>query len=100
MKSLFVTGATGFVGQHLLKKLSQKNLKIKILSRSFIPDYETVICDLESELIPDDALDGVDTVFHIAGVAHELSDSSKNLKYYIKSMLYNILHVDNAAIQP
>jgi len=82
MKSLFVTGATGFVGQHLLKKLSQKNLKIKILSRSFIPDYETVICDLESELIPDDALDGVDTVFHIAGVAHELSDSSKNLKYY------------------
>ena len=82
MKNIFITGATGFFGQHLVKNLSQKNLKVKILSRSFYPDYETVICDLESQPIPNDALNGIDTIFHIAGVAHELRESSKYEKRY------------------
>ena len=70
----FITGATGFVGQRLLTKIKWK---IKILSRKLHSEYEAVVCDLQSELIPDTALYGVDTVFHIAGFAHDLRDASK-----------------------
>lgn len=82
MNNLFVTGATGFVGQHLVKKLDQNNFKIKILSRSLNLNYETVVCDLESQLIPKDSLDGIDTIFHLAGVAHDSGKSSKNDNHY------------------
>jgi len=36
-----------------------------------------VVCDLQREVIPDGALEGVDTVFHLAGYAHDLRDTSE-----------------------
>ena len=77
MSKVLITGATGFIGQKLLAKLKEQNAKLKVLSRSPHQDYDTVICDLASELIPKDALDGVDTVFHLAGYAHDLSNYSQ-----------------------
>ena len=74
---VFVTGATGFIGQRLLSCLKRKGKKLKILSRQPHPDYETLVCDLKSEVIPDCALDGVDTVFHLAGFAHDIRDPSE-----------------------
>jgi nucleoside-diphosphate-sugar epimerase len=41
-----------------------------------------VVCDLQSELIPEDAFDGVDTVFHLAGFADDLGDASKVEELY------------------
>ena len=78
----FITGATGFIGQHLIFSLKDKGEKLKILSRKKNLEYETVVCDLQSEKIPDDALDGVGTVFHIAGFAHDLRDASKIYSLY------------------
>ena len=93
MAKFFVTGATGFVGQRLLVDLKGEGEKgrtpvIKILSRKPHPDYETVVCDLQFEAIPEDGLDGVDTVFHLAGFTHDLRDASK-LEH-----LYRALNVD------
>ena len=66
---IFVTGATGFIGQRLVERLEGE---VKILSRQTHPDYETIVCDLQTEEIPDHALDGIASVFHLAGFAHDL----------------------------
>ena len=84
----FVTGATGFIGQRLLVGLEATGEGVRILSRNHHPDYETVVCDLQFEAIPEDGLDGVDTVFHLAGFTHDLRDASK-LEH-----LYRALNVD------
>ena len=84
----FVTGATGFIGQRLLVGLEATGEGVRILSRNPHPDYETVVCDLQYEAIPEDGLDGVDTVFHLAGFTHDLRDASK-LEH-----LYRALNVD------
>jgi len=74
---IFVTGVTGFVGQRLAVRLKVFGERVKVLSRSHHPEYETVVCNLQSEIIPDDVLDGVDIVFHLAGFAHDMGDTSK-----------------------
>ena len=84
----FVTGATGFIGQRLLVGLEANGEGVRILSRNPHPDYETVVCDLQYEAIPEYGLDGVDTVFHLAGFTHDLRDASK-LEH-----LYRALNVD------
>jgi UDP-glucose 4-epimerase len=85
---IFVTGATGFIGQILVMRLKGKGTMLKVLSRSYHSEYETIVCDLESEVIPEDALVGVDTVFHLAGFAHDLRDTSK------VEHLYRTVNVD------
>jgi len=81
----FVTGATGFIGQRLVNALSGE---IRILSRKKHAYYRTILCDLQSDHIPDSALDGVDRVFHLAGFAHDMRDASK------VSELYQSVNVD------
>jgi len=74
---IFVTGATGFIGQRLVARLKAQGERLKILSRSHHPEVETVVCDLQRAVIPDGALEGVDTVFHLAGYAHDLRDAAE-----------------------
>ena len=81
MKNILISGATGFIGQRFVGAV---DANIRVLSREKQPDYETVVCDLQSEVIPDNALDGVDTVFHLAGFAHDLSDATKIQNIYQK----------------
>ena len=88
-KKILITGATGFIGQQLLSYLNfSKQVdsgdfsSIKIISRNIHPIYETVVCDLHCENIPDDIMDDVDTVFHLAGYAHDLRKPSKSKNLY------------------
>ena len=74
---IFVTGATGFIGQRLIVRLRAQGRRLKILSRSRHSEFETVVCDQQNEDIPSVALEGVDTVFHLAGYAHDLGDASE-----------------------
>ena len=65
-----MTGATGFVGQRLLGALAQEfdddssHVRLRFLTRILHPDYESVVCDLQSEKVPDDALNGT-TALHM-----------------------------------
>jgi len=79
-----VTGATGFVGSRLLKLLGWSLSDIRVLSRNSHLDYETVLCDFEKKQIPSDTFASVDTVFHLAGYAHDLNDASKVKNIYQK----------------
>jgi len=83
MEHIFITGATGFVGQRLIGALLQKvegnssQVKLRFLTRIKHHDYESVVCDFQSDNVPDDALNGIDTVFHLAGYAHDLHATNK-----------------------
>ena len=81
MKNILISGATGFIGKRLVGAM---DANVRVLSRIKQPDYETVVCNLESEVIPENALDGVDTVFHLAGYVHDLSDATKIQGVYQK----------------
>ena len=80
MIKVFVTGASGFVGQRLVSAIDTKKNTLRVLSRGNLPGIETVVCDLQSRDMPDDALTGINTVFHLAGIAH---DATKQDEQYI-----------------
>ena len=83
MEHVFVTGATGFVGLRLLGAIAQEiignssHVTLRIFTRIPHPDYESVVCDLQSDNVPDDALNGVDAVSHLADYAHNLHPENK-----------------------
>ena len=79
MIKVFVTGASGFVGQKLVSAIDTKKNSLRVLSRGNLSGIETVVCDLQSKDMPDDALKGINTVFHLAGIAH---DSTKQDSQY------------------
>ena len=72
MLNVLVTGATGFVGQHLIKRLKLDGCNIKVISRRPVLGVEVIICDFLKDDIPDNALKDIDIVFHLAGYAHDL----------------------------
>jgi nucleoside-diphosphate-sugar epimerase len=82
-KLVAVTGATGFVGPHLVAALARRGWKQRLLVRRWSPlpsladvDAEIVLGDLASEAALQRLVDGVDAVVHAAGLikARTLSD--------------------------
>ena len=71
-RNILVTGASGFIGQALCRRLRASGHRVRALLRS--PQQgiwdESVACELGREAPPLGAMDGIDTVFHLAGVAH------------------------------
>ena len=96
MKSFFITGATGFIGQRLVKALDGE---IRVLSRRVQKKYETVICDLKFDAIPSDALHEIDTVFHLAGIAHDMRDQSMMKELYQKVNIDSTIKLAELAIR-
>ena len=73
---MLLTGATGFVGRRLLRRLAASECEIRLLSRNPVANYTTIQCDFLHDSIPPCALDSVDTIFHLAGYAHDLRDAA------------------------
>jgi len=70
-----VTGATGFVGGHVVERLAQGGWRIRILTRRLpaVPktaeaDIEAVIGSLEDQRALARLVDGVDAIVHAAGL--------------------------------
>jgi len=70
-----VTGATGFIGSHLVEKLCASGRPVRALVRRVDRDWPcaTACCDLATGRGLEDALDGVDTVIHLAGATKALT---------------------------
>ncbi|WP_029029528.1 NAD-dependent epimerase/dehydratase family protein [Salinarimonas rosea] len=72
-----LTGATGFVGRHLLSDLRAHGYRVRLLLRrptEGAPDADSaVIGDLARPMNMSRALDGVDAIVHSAGIAHAMS---------------------------
>jgi len=96
MKNILITGATGFIGQRLVKATDSK---IKILSRKKQHDFETIVCDFEKGSIPSNTLDGIDAVFHLAGFAHDIRDASKIADLYYEVNVSATVQLANLAVK-
>jgi UDP-glucose 4-epimerase len=74
---LALTGATGFVGQHLLRELPKRGHRLRVLLRrpAAVPiaAASAVIGDLARPRNMTAALEGVDAVIHSAGLAQAMS---------------------------
>ena len=88
MTKYLVTGSTGFIGSRLLGLLSTMESNVRLLARSKANNYETIVCNLGQDRIPGYALESIDTVFHLAGLAHDIQNPSK-----VKN-LYRTINVD------
>jgi len=95
----FVTGGSGFIGQRLTVALKQLGGEIRVLSREEQSDYDTIVCDLQSEVIPDQVFNNVDTVFHLAGFAHDIRDASKISDLYYKVNVSATVQLANLAVK-
>jgi len=74
--SILVTGANGYVGRNLCARLQREGKRVRALLRgdSTGPWNESVKGDLASSSLPSDLMSDVDTVFHLAGKAHALTE--------------------------
>ncbi len=76
--SALVTGANGFIGRHLCSYLKERGVKVRALVRSLPIQTsgkdsvwdEIVACRLGDEPIAEEVVDGIDTIYHLAGVVH------------------------------
>jgi len=78
MKKFLITGGTGFIGSRLLHSLADSENEIILLSRQRHKYHQTIICDLTSEEITGDLIQSVDTIFHLAGYAHNMADDTSS----------------------
>jgi nucleoside-diphosphate-sugar epimerase len=76
-KKILVTGATGFIGGHLVLHLLEIGCQIRLLVRSnpsiqFLSDerIEVSIGDLKDQKSLITACEGIDMIIHLAGLAH------------------------------
>lgn len=76
-KVALVTGASGFIGQALCKRLRERRVTVRGLMRRSVPGPwdEFVPCDLgEGACHLEKAARGVDMVFHLAAKVHAVSE--------------------------
>jgi nucleoside-diphosphate-sugar epimerase len=74
-----VSGATGFIGRRLCQQLIAGGHAVTALSRSGGEAGEgltSLPIDLTVNDPPEDLLQGIDVVFHLAGIAHRRADST------------------------
>ena len=82
MTKYLVTGSTGFIGSRLLGLLKTIECDVRLIARSEVNNYETVVCNLGQDRIPKRTLESIDTIFHLAGFAHDMQDPSKVKNLY------------------
>jgi nucleoside-diphosphate-sugar epimerase len=75
MRRVAVTGATGFVGRHLVASLAQAGWQVRLLMRRdpVVPEWrriepQIIAGDLRDEAALDALVKGVDQVVHVAGL--------------------------------
>lgn len=103
-----VTGATGFIGSHLLEKLCAGGVPVRALVRRLDRDWPcaAISCDLARGANLDRALEGVDTVIHLAGATKALRpedykranvEASANLARALENRAVRLVHVSSLA---
>lgn len=90
MKTVFLTGATGFVGSYLLQNLLAKGYKVRALRRKNSPLHlvapwadavEWVVGDIDDEAFLEESLSGVQAVYHSAAfISYQPKDAEQMLQ--------------------
>lgn len=82
-KTILVTGATGFIGQHLVSRLKSMDYPLTLAVRNRKKGHDANlrvvdVGDIDSETDWQEALQGVHVVIHLAARAHQLNDTATN----------------------
>ncbi|MGR5431113.1 NAD-dependent epimerase/dehydratase family protein [Vibrio astriarenae] len=80
MSRLLITGATGFVGQHTLKKLDNPLCVVRATEKHSFSNFFTV-STIDGNTDWTGAFDSIDVIVHLAGVAH-VPDELGNATYH------------------
>ncbi len=100
MKTL-VTGGTGFIGSHLIEKLCSKNIEVKCMAKDYLNsdqfkklNVEFINGDLSNGKLPENLLEDVDNIYHVAGVTHAKSKIDFYNGNYIatKNLIESCIH--------
>jgi UDP-glucose 4-epimerase len=77
MMNVLVTGANGFIGKSLCMSLSMRGDNVIKLVRNKIVKDESLQYeyDFETKEFPEEALEGIDVIYHLAGIAHDITGS-------------------------
>jgi len=81
MQKALVSGATGFVGTILVQCLKELSVDVCRIGRSAVSN-DDIVCDFLLDDIPKKAFIGIDTVFHLAGYAHDMRNDSSVAHMY------------------
>jgi nucleoside-diphosphate-sugar epimerase len=104
VKSALVTGASGFIGSHLVARLVQADHAVRVVLHE---RFNTTDWPKNVEVVRGDVCDanamkaaavGVDTVFHLAGKTHALSEIEGNEAGYRSLNVEGTRHVLDAAV--
>ena len=83
MKTIFVTGATGYLGRNLIPKLKEyfevKCLVRKTRHRDEIKNCEIVHGDIRDKAFLEQALKNIDVVIHLAAITNTLDESIEDV---------------------
>jgi dihydroflavonol-4-reductase len=96
---ILVTGATGLVGEHLLKELAKTGTPVRALYRSSHPDISTSIEWFQADILDvvalENAMIGVTHVYHCAAI---VSFNPKKKEELYKTNVEGTANVVNAAL--
>ncbi len=74
MKTILITGATGFLGTHLIEQLreAEPDVRLRLMSRSVSAEngsgrMEAVAADITDPAAVDAVVEGVEEIYHLAG---------------------------------
>src|SRR5918998_219520 len=79
---ILVTGGTGTLGQHVVRRLREAGCDVRVLSRSSREAEDGVrfmTCDLDTGEGIEAAVDGTETIVHLAGSAKGDEGKARNL---------------------
>ena len=99
MSSYLITGATGFIGKRLVRSLLSQNHKVKIVSRKLIPEFDSIVFDFETDNLSKINLQGIDIIFHLAGIAHDLNNNHNDLGLYRKINVTSVIKLAKLALK-
>jgi len=102
---ILVTGATGFIGSHLVERLSREGLKIRCLVRpnsdtSFLETLKGIELFKGDLLRPNslfEATRGAEKVFHLAAVSHTIENV--DYSFFRERNVLPSIHLAKAAIK-
>jgi len=93
---VFTTGASGFVGKHLVARLQDKGVEVTAVDNIVEPGSSTIALDVRSRDIKNSIPDGVDAIVHLAGLTRTPDCQNKGYSCFEANVMATLNLIDAA----